>query len=87
MWMTVVVHYQHPFDCLSHSEIFIVVLETLEARRYGGVFFGLGLFCTVCRMLVRYIGYTALVFTANLNVKLESGYLHVAREYLGHNEL
>lgn len=42
--VSVVMYYQYSFDCASHAEIFVVVLETLQACGNRGVLFWLCFF-------------------------------------------
>lgn len=49
--MSVVMHNKDSFDGAAHTEVFIVVLETLKTCRYGRVLFRLCLFCAGIRNL------------------------------------
>jgi hypothetical protein len=46
-----VMHNKNSLDGAAHTEVLIVVLETLQARRHGGVFLRLSLFCAGVRIL------------------------------------
>jgi hypothetical protein len=47
VWVAMIVNDEDALYCASHAGVFIVVLETLETGRDGGVFFWLGFFGTM----------------------------------------
>lgn len=51
MRVSMVVHNKDSLDGAAHTEVLIVVLETLQARGHGGVFLRLSLFCAGVRIL------------------------------------
>jgi hypothetical protein len=49
MRVSVVMHNKNSLDGATHTEVLIVVLETLQARRHGRVLLRLRLFCAGVR--------------------------------------
>lgn len=72
MWVTVVVHDQDTFDRSSHTEILIVVLQTLKTSRDGGIFFWLRLLRAVKQMGWKW-STAKYICGPYLNVKFERG--------------